>query len=804
MSNRVERRRYLQWLAAGGVAGIAGCSDELDAFTDPGEDDTAEFASGGSDGEAAADESTEETDLRDGSAGGWPTLGGDLGNSGSVSGADASIETLHHGWTVGHRTDAIDPESFGAIAADGRVFSYREEFDPSVLEEPPHGGAVVALDADTGDVEWTNALRVFDEPGRVPSAFDPGTVVEETLYVCANRPGDDPDAVLALETDTGDARWTTTIEGDVGGAPAVANGTVYVSGDGTVYALDAETGDGFWESDVGSYTESVATDGDIVVAVPGDRLVGIDASSGDLEWETELTSVVNDRDSPVLVDDRVVYVHEHTGFVVDAASGDVLWQTEDEAVDGPKPAVTDEIAVFVDNERAAHVSESDEAHVRAVSLAEDDGVWETTLQTSVLAPPVVADDRVCLLGMDETLYVLDASSGDQVGEAWYRGRTTAEPAVTSADVFVGHDRGITALSSGDLDAAADVGRWPTAGYDRGNSRRNPDATPPRDDLERAWAVPASDPRPPVVADGVAIASERGALFGIDATTGDVRWRTSVGPDRSFPATTPTVVDGLAIVGTSEGAIFGVRVDDGTTAWELDTGGEFSAPFVAADGVVYGVERNGDVYEVDPESGDHEVVGSVGSGTTIAPAVSSGTLFVSHGSLTAISNDGRRLWADNPSRYPALSPSVLDDLVVTAVNDGTVRAYDAGSGASEWTTTVHDVTDGVSMRSTAVADGSVFTAGGGIDGTKPTIAAIDGESGEIEWRTEFESSIDTAPVVADGRVWVVTDGSLRGVDLDTGDASVSSDLLEDGTIISELVVTEDRLFGAGHDGVYGFE
>ncbi|SDR28538.1 outer membrane protein assembly factor BamB family protein [Natronobacterium texcoconense] len=802
MTRRIERRRYLQLLAAGGAVGVAGCSDELEEFSDLGGAGTEEFASTTDDEQADAIDSTEGVDLRDEASDAWPTFGGDLGNSGWIADSESSIETTVHDWTVDHRHEAIDPESFGAIAADGRVFAYREEFD---LEDAPFSGGIVALEADTGEMEWVTDLRVFEEPGTVPSAFAPGTVVDDTLYVCANRPGDEPDAVLALEADTGETTWSTRIDGDVRGSPAVANGVVYVSGSNTVYALDATTGEGFWAVDAGGYTGSVATDGDLVVAVPGDRLVGIDAATGELEWETELPSVVNDRDSPVLVDGYVVYVHEYTGFVVDATNGDVLWQTEDEAVDGPKPAVTDDIVVFVDNDRSSHVSESDEALVRAFSLADGDVVWEASLPTTVLAPPVVVADRICLLGLDETLYVVDASDGDVLGETWYRGRTTAEPAVTPSGVFVGHDRGITAFSFGDRTPAEDVGRWPTTGYDRSNSRQNPDATPPRDDLERTWAVPANDPRPPIVADGVVVTSERGGVVGITGATGDVRWRQSVGPDRSFPATAPVIVDDLAIVGTSEGMVFGIRIETGETVWEANTAGEFNAPFVAAGDAVYGVDRDGDVYEFDPDSGDHQSIGSVGSQAASAPAVSNGTLFVSHGSISALTTDGRRSWTNTPSQFPATSPSILDELVVSAVNDGTVRAYDAHSGDREWSATVHDVDDGESMWATAVADGTVFTGGVGSGATESTIVSIDGESGEIEWRTEFESSINTAPVVADGLVWVVTrDGTLTGLEPETGDVSTSSELPANGSIVSELVAAEDRLFGVDNDTVYAFE
>jgi outer membrane protein assembly factor BamB len=710
------------------------------------------------------------------------------------------METLRHQWTADYRSGIISIEGFGAISADGRVFSFRRELD---LDETYRSEAIVALAADTGELQWVSDLD-FDGADRVPVAPNAGTVVDDTLYVCAITRDDGPDAVLALAVDTGEVRWTTKIDGGVWGSPAVANGLLYASGDGTVYALDVETGEGFWEADLGDFSRSVATDGELVVAVPGNRIVGVDGMTGELRWETELPRVHGNRNSPVLVDDLVVYVHAHTGFVVDATTGDVVWQTDEEAVEGPKPAVTDELVIFVDNDRKSTVGETDTALVRAFSLKDGEIAWETSLETSVSAPPVVVDEQVCVLGMDKTFYVFDTADGARLADTWIRGETSAEPAVTSSGVFIGHDRGITALSAGELAELADVGRWPMRGYDNRNSRRSPDGSSPRTDLERTWSVSANDPAPPLVADGVVIVAERGGLLGINATTGEMRWRKSVGPDQSFTSTA-TVVGETVIVGTPEGAVLGIRVNDGRFLWEVDTDAEFVPPITAVDGVVYGVDRGGDVYKIDPETGDYSVIGSVNGRVSTMPAVSNGTVVVAHGGLSAISAEGRQLWTKNPARFPVLSPSIFDDLVVAAVNDGTVRAYNINTGTPEWTARLYDTTAGIAMLETAVGSEAVFTIAAEGQETKPAVFGIDSASGEILWRTELSNSPRTKPVLADGLLWVVTDGGgLLGLDTDTGETSVSVDVPGDELPVSELIVTEGRLFGSGRDTIHAFE
>jgi len=52
---------------------------------------------------------------------------------------------------------------------------------------------------------------------------------------------------------------------------------------------------------------------------------------------------------------------------------------------------------------------------------------------------------------------------------------------------------------------------------------------------------------------------------------------------------------------------------------------------------------------------------------------------------------------------------------------------------------------------------------------------------------------------------VTDGGgLLGLDTDTGETSVSVDVPGDELPVSELIVTEGRLFGSGRDTIHAFE
>jgi outer membrane protein assembly factor BamB len=131
--------------------------------------------------------------------------------------------------------------------------------------------AVTALAADSGDAVWSHDGRFR----RVSPALADGT-----LYVSGYTNGDwadEPAArVLALDAATGDVEWTFEHEGLVPGSPVVADGVVYVpSRRNWLYALDAATGDRRWAQPFGWSVSTPAVADGRVYANAGGRLTAI-------------------------------------------------------------------------------------------------------------------------------------------------------------------------------------------------------------------------------------------------------------------------------------------------------------------------------------------------------------------------------------------------------------------------------------------------------------------------------------------------------------------------------------------------
>jgi polyvinyl alcohol dehydrogenase (cytochrome) len=151
-------------------------------------------------------------------------------------------------------------------------------------------------------------------------------------------------------------KWVATTTGDVSGTPAVVNGVVYV-GDfgGTLWALDAATGEVIWSHKVSDYTgvandiartsPSVAGNVLVVGSLTRPVMLGIDARTGHLRWKTQVhpdTQAAGHgimTGSPVLAGDTIYTGVSATGaggpnatfrgaiVALKAQTGELLWRT---------------------------------------------------------------------------------------------------------------------------------------------------------------------------------------------------------------------------------------------------------------------------------------------------------------------------------------------------------------------------------------------------------------------------------------------------------------------------------------------
>lgn len=142
--------------------------------------------------------------------------------------------------------------------------------DRAVLLPYPSGDLTAAL-RETGLRLWTT--RVAGRRTGIASAFvtdiagDP-VVVGSTVYV-GNRSG----RVMAIDVDTGTARWTAR-DGALAPLRVVAGNVFFVSDTGALVRVDAATGERIWAVDLGHYIDERERRRSEVVAHHGPLLAG--------------------------------------------------------------------------------------------------------------------------------------------------------------------------------------------------------------------------------------------------------------------------------------------------------------------------------------------------------------------------------------------------------------------------------------------------------------------------------------------------------------------------------------------------
>src|SRR5215211_7404161 len=122
--------------------------------------------------------------------------------------------------------------------------------------------------------------------------------------------------------------------------PMLAGGLLYAgSGDGTLYALNAETGEQVWS--VGGFGQLEMTGAiadDRIIAGGYSKLVkALNRKTGDELWTYTTEHVI--QGSPLIIDKRVYIATDHTVYALDLESGQLIWKvptgTEDAFMGAP-------------------------------------------------------------------------------------------------------------------------------------------------------------------------------------------------------------------------------------------------------------------------------------------------------------------------------------------------------------------------------------------------------------------------------------------------------------------------------------
>lgn len=405
----------------------------------------------------------------------------------------------------------------GAIVGPDRLLDPFRRTNNTAVHQPANPGPEGMYRGNAARTGVMPSLGPEGEPGirwRVQneslfSAYNSSPIVAGgTLYVASNN---EQGLITAINTANGSQRWQATV-GMMGGvSPVIANGLVYVAGEG--------------------YPET------------GGYLIALDAATGVERWRYKTGWVQSS--SPVVANGSIFVVAEdETLRAVDALTGTEQWRfsldTSDLAT--PQPGTTGKWAVGGATAVSPVVSDgivyaaSDDGVLFAIDAATGNQRWRFLSDANYLETPAVADGTLYLIAQLNTrdpelrnthawVYALDAATGEQRW-VWHDGNTARPPTVANGLVYItnwGPDTEATLLA---LDAATGVERW-----------SSPDG---------------GDGATPVIA-GTTLytTSGDGGLYAINGINGETLWRIDLG----VPQTSDLVIADGAIFLAANGTLF---------------------------------------------------------------------------------------------------------------------------------------------------------------------------------------------------------------------------------------------------------
>jgi outer membrane protein assembly factor BamB len=264
-----------------------------------------------------------------------------------------------------------------------------------------------------------------DDPG--DNVVSSPAVVDGTVYV-----GNNDGTLYAIDAVSGEETWSYETDEEVMSSPAVVDGTVYVgSHDERLHAVDADSGDREWvfEADGTVFASPTYRDETLYFGSQNGSMYAVD-TAGEKRWQRS----VGDRvDSTAAVADDTVYVgtwdDDRTGSVValDAASGEQVNEYPAGGEVACSPTVVDGVVYFGDYARVFYAVDTGTAEL----------VWGREFDGAILSSPVVDDGTVYVAGFDNTLWALDVENGDIEWSYATEDQIFSSPAVTPNTVYVG-------------------------------------------------------------------------------------------------------------------------------------------------------------------------------------------------------------------------------------------------------------------------------------------------------------------------------------------------------------------------------
>ncbi|MDX6583218.1 MAG: hypothetical protein QOI10_2402 [Solirubrobacterales bacterium] len=210
---------------------------------------------------------------------------------------------------------------------------------------------------------------------------------------------------------------------------------------------------------------------------------------------------------------------------------------------------------------------------------------------------------------------------------------------------------------------------------------------------------------------------------------------------------PVLEDGFVFVVNKTGEVFVVDVETGKVVRRANLGNDVTGP-AYSDGILYLAQLGGVLTALEPRTGEKKFTFKASSHLESSPLVVDGNVYFGSDDGTFFALDaqtGKVAWQTKLGHEVKASPSFDDGTVYVGDYEGTVWALDAATGKVRWstdTTKLAPAGDGGFYSSPSVAFGDVYEAR-----TDGTIYALHASDGRLDWQFQTSNSIYSSPAAA---------------------------------------------------------
>ena len=280
-----------------------------------------------------------------------------------------------------------------------------------------------ALRSDDGSVLW-------HVPDIMLHSKASPTLYKKLLFVCGAQD------ISAVDRFTGEIVWRFTSEKLISQCtPALSIEThtvIFGSGNGTIYALDIDTGTPTWQYATSRpirFSPSILGT-TLFLGTPERICLALDVEHGERKWQVDVQGLTTNKTACIFDTSIVIAVEKRGILALDCDTGTQRWCYTTQNGPFTAPCLCDSTVYFTDQ------------HLYAIDASNGEGIWQSPFRASFTnSAPIVSGNTIYIGGgHSKYLYAFDRGTGEKIWEYAMPEIVFSTPAIADTKLFIGcHD-----------------------------------------------------------------------------------------------------------------------------------------------------------------------------------------------------------------------------------------------------------------------------------------------------------------------------------------------------------------------------